>query len=87
MDRREQQRWGQIGGLRNVSRHGARAVTEPARRGLRAKFLREVDPTGELAPLERERRADAALRAHMLRMSLLATKARAKKRKASGDDS
>jgi hypothetical protein len=79
MDRETQRQWGRVGGLANVARHGARKVTEPARRGLRQKYLREVDPTGELDPVERERRADAALRANMLRLSLLAKKARARK--------
>ncbi len=35
------------------------AATEPARRGLRARFEREADPEGALDVAERNRRADA----------------------------
>jgi len=52
------------------------AATAPARAGLRAKFAREVDPDGTLEPVERERRVDHLVRAHMLRMSLRAKAAR-----------
>ena len=45
------------------------AATEPARRGLRAKFEREADPDETLSPQERTRRADQLTQAHMLRMS------------------
>jgi len=51
-------------------------------KGLRARFLREVDPDSALTPAERERRADAAYRAHMARLALASSKARARK----GDD-
>ncbi|MFD7157547.1 hypothetical protein ACFV9C_23315 [Kribbella sp. NPDC059898] len=56
------------------------AATIPARAGLRAKFIREVDPDGTLDPAEVERRADQLMRAHMLRMSLKAKAARRKAR-------
>jgi hypothetical protein len=46
-----------------------RAATEPARRGLAAKFERLADPDGSLAPEERARRADSLMKAHMLRMA------------------
>jgi hypothetical protein len=36
------------------------AATEPARRALKSKFEREVDPEGVLPPAERHRRAEAA---------------------------
>jgi hypothetical protein len=52
------------------------AQTAPARRGLRAKFERQVDPDGSLSPDERARRADHLMRAHMLRMSLIAAERR-----------
>lgn len=51
-------------------------ATEPARRGLLAKFEKQVDPDGTLPAAERARRAENALRAHMQRMSLAAAKAR-----------
>lgn len=59
------------------------AATEPARRGLREKFAREVDALGSFPPAERERRIDDLYRAHMLRMSLAAKSARRKAREAS----
>lgn len=52
------------------------AATAPARSGLRAKFAREADPQGTLDPVELERRVDSLMRAHMLRMTLAAQKAR-----------
>jgi len=52
------------------------AATEPARRGLRAKFEREADLDGTLSPQERTRRADQLMQAHMLRMSRAAAQAR-----------
>ena len=48
---------------------------------MRAKFEREVDPDGTLDPAKRERRVNSLMKAHMLRMSLAASRARAAKRK------
>lgn len=61
------------------------AATEPARRGLRAKFEREVDPDGTLPPAERERRVGDLMRAHMLRMSLKARTARRRAKQATAE--
>jgi hypothetical protein len=58
------------------------AATEPARRGLRAKFERLADPDGLLSPEERARRADHLMRAHMLRLSRASAQAR--RRRAAG---
>lgn len=44
--------------------------------GLLAKFEREVDPDGVLAPTERTRRAEAARRAHMVRLSFRSSRNR-----------
>jgi hypothetical protein len=52
------------------------AQTAPARRGLRARFEREVDPDGVLPEGERMRRADQLMHAHMMRMSLAAAERR-----------
>ncbi|SDY35538.1 hypothetical protein SAMN05661080_03195 [Modestobacter sp. DSM 44400] len=52
------------------------AATEPARRGLRARFEREADPEGILDVTERARRADALFTAHMLRLARASAKAR-----------
>jgi hypothetical protein len=62
------ERWGRV--------QDRAAATLPARQGLRAKFARVVDPDGVLEPDELERRVDSLMRAHMLRMSLAAQKAR-----------
>ena len=52
------------------------AATEPARRGLRARFEREADPEGLLDVAERSRRADALFTAHMLRLARASATAR-----------
>lgn len=50
------------------------------RAGLEAKFLREVDPEGTLPEDERNRRAEAARRAHYQRMALASAKARSERK-------
>lgn len=63
------------------------AATAAARAGLRAKFASEVDPEGNLArvdPAELERRVDSLMKAHMLRMSRAAAKARRERRELGG---
>jgi hypothetical protein len=52
------------------------AATEPARRGLRARFEREADPDGVLDAAERARRADARMTAHMLRLARASARVR-----------
>ena len=54
--------------------------TEPARAGWYSKFIRQVDPAGVLDPAERARRADAAMKAEMMRMALKSSQARRKSR-------
>lgn len=61
------------------------AATAPARAGLRAKYAREVDPDGRLDGAELERRVDSLMRAHMLKMSRAAAKARAARKTSGGD--
>lgn len=56
------------------------AAMRPARRGWYARFERQVDPDGTLPPAERARRADAAMKAHMARLALASSKARAAKK-------
>lgn len=53
--------------------------TVPARQAFLARFEREVDPDGQLAPAERAARADHARRAHMAKLSLRASQARRKR--------
>ena len=69
--------WGRIGGLETVARHGGRQMTAAARRGFALRFERLVDPEGSLDPVERRARADAALRAHMLRLAARSAASRA----------
>lgn len=52
------------------------ARTRPAREAFLKRFEREVDPDGKLPPDERRRRAEHALRAHMLRLRKRANVAR-----------
>jgi len=72
----ERQRWGRIGGLTAHSRHSPVEMTAGARRGFRERFRRLVDPEGALPPEERERRAERAMRAHMLTLSEKSARAR-----------
>jgi hypothetical protein len=57
-----------------------RAALAPARKGLRAKFEREVDPDGVLPPDELARRADSAEKAYYLRLAAAGLAARRRKR-------
>src|SRR5947207_3276849 len=53
-----------------------REHTQPARDAWLAKFEREVDPDGVLAPDERARRAAHRMKAHMLRLGLRSAQVR-----------
>jgi hypothetical protein len=57
-------------------------TTANGRAAFLARFEREVDPTGELDPAERHRRATQARRAYFARLSLAALEARRAKRAA-----
>lgn len=64
-----------------------RPAVERGQAGLLAKFEREVDPDGVLPPSERARRAKSALRAHMVRLAFLKSKAaKSHSRTASAED-
>lgn len=67
-----------IGGLSRAALYDGREVTRAARRGFIARFEDAVDPDRRLAPDERERRAQAAMRAHMARLALRSAKSRRK---------
>jgi hypothetical protein len=56
------------------------ARTRPAREAFLHRFEREVDPDGVLPPAERSRRAQHALRAHMLRLAKHSVAARRQSR-------
>lgn len=70
---------GRIGGHTTHARYGSDLIAARARRGLFAKFEREVDPDGVLDPAERACRAEHAQKAFMQRIAL---KSAAKRRKA-----
>jgi hypothetical protein len=65
------------------ARHDGREITANARAGFLAKFLREADAeTPGLPEPERLRRAEHLLRAHMARLALASSKARAHRKAA-----
>jgi hypothetical protein len=55
-------------------------AAERGQAGLLARFEREVDPDGVLPPQERAKRAANLHRAHMARISLASSRARAAKK-------
>ena len=81
MTREEQAAWGRIGGLTANARHGGKAMTAGARRGFVDRFEHAVDPDGRLEPIERARRGERAMRAHMLRLAMASAQVRAAKRR------
>jgi hypothetical protein len=58
------------------------ATAERGQAGLLGRFEREVDPDNVLSPEERSRRAEAARKAHMIKLALASAKARASRRSA-----
>jgi hypothetical protein len=65
-----------IGGLARAAQYDGREVTKAARLAFADRWIREVDPEGTLPRAERERRARAAMRAHMHRLALRSAQAR-----------
>lgn len=63
------------------------AATAPARAAAVARFERQVDPDGVLPPGERAVRAEAARRAHFLRMALKSARSRRRRKAGGGADS
>lgn len=61
------------------ARYDAREGTQAARDAFHQRFIEQVDPTGELPPAERERRATAAMKAYMASLSFKSAKARSKR--------
>ena len=65
------------------ARHDSREITANARAGFLARFLREVDAAAPgLTEAERLRRAEHLLRAHMARLALASSRARARRKAA-----
>lgn len=67
---------GRIGGYRKAALYDARQATLPAREAFARRFLDQVDPTRKLAEAERNRRAEAARKAHYASLALKSAKAR-----------
>jgi hypothetical protein len=69
-----------IGGHARAGKYDGREITAYARAGFRQRFLKQVDAASpDLPEPERQRRADHLLRAHMQRLALASSRARAKK--------
>jgi hypothetical protein len=68
-----------IGAYSLHAKYDSRELTRNARAAFLARFDELVDPEGVLAPEERARRAEAAMKAHMLRLALASAKARSKR--------
>ena len=60
---------GRIGAYETHARHDVRLTTANARATFLASFAAAVDPDRTLSPAERERRARAAIRAHLARLA------------------
>lgn len=71
-----------IGAYSLHAKHDPRQTTAKARQTFLAKFEAEVDPNGELEPIERLRRAEQARKAHFARMALHSAKVRREKKEA-----
>lgn len=72
----------QIAAYERLGKIGGSANTEAARAAQWQKYLDKVDPDGMLPDDERERRAQHARKADMLRLSLKAAQVRRKRREA-----
>jgi hypothetical protein len=78
IDRAELSRRGKIGAHRLHALHDSREITASARAKFLSRFEEEVDPTGELPPEERRRRAAHARKAYFARLARLSAIARRK---------
>jgi len=65
-----------VAALTRWSKEDPQHTANRGQAGLLARFEREVDPDGKLAPAERRRRAEALRRAHMARLALRSSQAR-----------
>jgi hypothetical protein len=74
---------GRIGAYAAHARHDTRELTRAAREAFLTRFLDQVDPNRVLPETERQRRADAARRAHMARLALSSARSRRAARKQS----
>lgn len=72
----QRQQRARLAALTRWSKEDPAANAERGQAGLLARFEREVDPEGQLAPDERRRRAEAARRAHMVRLAFRSSRSR-----------
>jgi hypothetical protein len=72
-----------IAALARWSREDPAVNARRGQDGLRASIAAGLDLPGDLHPDERERRIDAALRAHMSRLALASSRARTRPRRSS----
>lgn len=70
---------GRIGAYSQHAQHDPRETTRKAREVFMSQFERQVDPDGVLPEGERQRRAEAAKKAHFTRLQLASVKARRSK--------
>jgi hypothetical protein len=68
-----------IAGYRLAAQRDPRDYTAAARAAFMTRFERDVDPAGDLAPSERQRRAAAAKRAYFAQLSYRSARKRAKR--------
>jgi hypothetical protein len=61
--------------------HDPKETTRKARDAFAARFEREVDPDGLLAPAERARRAEAARRAYFTGLALRSSQVRRRRKR------
>jgi len=64
--------------------HDSRVTTRNAREAFLATFERQVDPDGRLSTYERQRRAEAAKKAHFVGLAMKSAKARRARKRAAG---
>ena len=76
LDHRDAYLRGRIGGYAKAAKHPADELTTAARRGFMARF-EPSEP--DLDDAEKQRRTQAALRAHMAKLAYLSSKARGRK--------
>ena len=79
MNAQERSLRGRLGAYTLHSQRDPKETTLAARTAFMQKFLDEVDPQHELPECERQRRAEAARKAHFVRMALRSAKKRARK--------
>jgi hypothetical protein len=67
---------GRIGAYAQKAKYDSKEITRAARAAFLDKWIDEVDPDRQLPEGERDRRAEAALKAHMTRLALKSAQAR-----------